>query len=459
MKKKLLFLSFILTMNMGFAQNAGNALDFDGTNDYVTASLPTVFTNVANNDISVEAWIKPKANNFCRILFAQYSSSSFISLSISSTNEVYFYINNTVGIKTSSTLALNQWTHVACTWNASTQLAKIYINGVEETTISGGSSSTGTDNMLSIGSRTDGFQYFTGELDEIRIWNTVRTACDIEAYKNTEFDTTQANLIAYYPFNQGIAGGTNTTVTSLNEINNNYNGTLQNFALSGSSSNWLTSSAVINLTNQYGIFGIDSITECFSYTWIDGNTYTTSNNTASYTITGGSTNGCDSIVYLDLTINTVDTSTSLSGSTITSNATSATYQWLDCDNAMSIIPSETGQNFTPTANGNYAVEVTENACIDTSACVSIINVNISKNSTENSVAIYPNPTKNSFTVDCKNFNNSIYYSVYSMDGRLVAEGQSRKNNFTIDLSKENKAIYFLRIMYDKQSSIYKIVKE
>jgi hypothetical protein len=39
-----------------------------------------------------------------------------------------------------------------------------------------------------------------------------------------------------------------------------------------------------------------------SYTWIDGNTYTSSNNTATYTLTNAV--GCDSVITLNLTINT-----------------------------------------------------------------------------------------------------------------------------------------------------------
>ena len=50
--------------------------------------------------------------------------------------------------------------------------------------------------------------------------------------------------------------------------------------------------------------GTDVITACDSYTWIDGNTYTASNNSALYTFAGGSVSGCDSTVILDLTITT-----------------------------------------------------------------------------------------------------------------------------------------------------------
>ena len=47
-------------------------------------------------------------------------------------------------------------------------------------------------------------------------------------------------------------------------------------------------------------FGVDTQTQCKSYTWIDGNTYTTNNNSAIFILTNSM--GCDSIVTLDLTI-------------------------------------------------------------------------------------------------------------------------------------------------------------
>ena len=52
----------------------------------------------------------------------------------------------------------------------------------------------------------------------------------------------------------------------------------------------------------------DVVNGCDSYTWIDGNTYTSSNNTATHTLINAA--GCDSVVTLDLTINN-----STSGST------------------------------------------------------------------------------------------------------------------------------------------------
>ena len=115
------------------------------------------------------------------------------------------------------------------------------------------------------------------------------------------------------------------------------------------------------------------IESCDSYTWIDGNTYTTSNNTATYTLV--SSLGCDSIVTLDLTITTVDAAVIvMSDSSLQAQLldSGTTYQWVDCNNNFAIISGETNSIFS-TQTGYYAVEVTINDCSAISDCYNIYN--------------------------------------------------------------------------------------
>jgi hypothetical protein len=56
----------------------------------------------------------------------------------------------------------------------------------------------------------------------------------------------------------------------------------------------------LHLTINYPSSGVDFQTTCDSLTWIDGNTYTSSTNTPTWTLSN--TTGCDSIVTLNLTI-------------------------------------------------------------------------------------------------------------------------------------------------------------
>ena len=62
------------------------------------------------------------------------------------------------------------------------------------------------------------------------------------------------------------------------------------------------------------------ITACDSYTWIDGITYTSSNNAATHTLTNAV--GCDSVVNLNLTINYTTTGTDVI-------STCDSYTWID----------------------------------------------------------------------------------------------------------------------------------
>jgi hypothetical protein len=114
----------------------------------------------------------------------------------------------------------------------------------------------------------------------------------------------------------------------------------------------------------------DVITACDSYTWLDGNTYTASNNTATYTITNAE--GCDSTITLDLTIWSAPEPTIIqNGSTLACTNFASGYQWLDCDANYNPIIGETGMTFTATQSGNYALEISFNDCSDISECFSI----------------------------------------------------------------------------------------
>ena len=71
-----------------------------------------------------------------------------------------------------------------------------------------------------------------------------RTQAQLVADMNSEFCVIPSNLVAYYRLNEGTAGGSNNGITSTVEDIANATGTLKNFALSGSASNWVTGSGI-----------------------------------------------------------------------------------------------------------------------------------------------------------------------------------------------------------------------
>ena len=220
--------------------------------------------------------------------------------------------------------------------------------------------------------------------------------------------------------------------------------------------NGCDSTLTTNLTINSAIVSSQTVTLCAGQSLTVGsNTYTA---TGIYTNTFTAISGCDSTVTTNLTVNNViDITTSLNGLTISANESSATYQWIDCDNANQPIASETNQNFTASSNGNYAVIVTQNSCSDTSACVNISTVGIKEVNSLTGIKLYPNPTNSSFTISGVELNTTI--AIYNAIGKLVKSIQSSDNNTTIELSEYSNGIYFIKIKNNKGESIQKLIKQ
>ena len=233
------------------------------------------------------------------------------------------------------------------------------------------------------------------------------------------------------------------------------------FNIVGGAENGCDSLVTLDLTIINSATGTDTRTECNSFTWIDGNNYTSSNNTATFNIVGGAANGCDSLVTLNLTINSVsDITTSINGITISANNSNATYAWLDCDNNYSPINGETNAAYTPTNNGNYAVELTENGCADTSACVAITTVGILENLFNEDFTIYPNPTDGIFSIRFNSPEEDITLKIMDASGKLI----DTKNYDQVDLIEyelsQPKGIYLIELSEgENQRSLIRLIKQ
>lgn len=366
MKKILFIVCFALSTYL-HAQTPGNALNFDGVNDMVVvSSTPVSFSNLATNSFTFEAWVNPSASAFQRIIFAQPSTTNFASMGTGAGNVIYFYViagGTTYSVATTGSIPQNQWTHVACRWTAGTLTPEVFFNGVLQPGAGGGGSSSGTNGLMVIGSRPGGAQYFNGSLDEVRVWDVARTNCQIQSNMNSEFTAPVPNLVAYYNFNQGIAGGNNAGLTTLIDINSAYNGTITNFGLNGATSNFIASSAVINNIGPSGVLtASSSATICANDTFLFGGNPLT--NSGVYIDTLATTNGCDSIVTLTLTAlpeNTYSFSaTSCNEYTFNSTLLTSTGIYYDT------VPSVNGCDSMITLN--LTINNTQNNTINISAC-------------------------------------------------------------------------------------------
>ncbi|AEA45329.1 T9SS type A sorting domain-containing protein [Fluviicola taffensis] len=214
------------------------------------------------------------------------------------------------------------------------------------------------------------------------------------------------------------------------------------------------------MTLNTAVTGTDTKTACGSYTWIDGNTYNASNNSAIFNIVGGAATGCDSLVTLDLTINNVsDITTSVSGIVISSNNTAASYQWLNCDNNYIPIVGETNQNFTATANGNYAVKLTENGCVDTSFCVSIATVSLMENDFGDALVVSPNPTEGNFSVNLGEKYYALKIDITDLNGKII-QTKEFDNSQVLNLNiQEPAGVYFVTITSAELRAVIRLIKK
>ncbi|WP_420317393.1 BspA family leucine-rich repeat surface protein [Ekhidna sp.] len=233
-----------------------NALNFDGTDDDVSVPHDPAL-NLVTGDFTMEAWVYwtgsgsntilskgdgngvPNADVF---VFARRSATSKLSLELVDGGSSMEWGDAL------SDIPLNTWTHVAVSFDNSTNTATFYQNGQFDGTHTFGfepSDNADTQPMY-IGRQgnTCNCNFWTGNLDEVRIWNTARTQQQIA---NNAYNTilSSGTLLASYDFNQGVPGGNNGTITSLPDLTPNLNnGTLQGpFALSGNTSNWVSSTA------------------------------------------------------------------------------------------------------------------------------------------------------------------------------------------------------------------------
>jgi gliding motility-associated-like protein len=218
-----------------------NALDFDGINDHVIIGDQIESFGA----LTQEAWVYWKGSS---AIYTEIFTKDLVSaFTITSGNRLHANFGNGsnwgAGVNSTTLIPLNTWTHVAVTRSAA-GVVKMYINGVLDVSTAILNLSGGNAAIRAIGAKPVGatnYGSFNGAIDELKVWNTERTAAQIQGGMNSELVGDGAGLVAYYNFNQGTAGGTNTGITTLNNLTPavNLSGTLTNLAGSGPTSNFV----------------------------------------------------------------------------------------------------------------------------------------------------------------------------------------------------------------------------
>ena len=237
------------------------ALDFDGTNDYVSLSDGSSLNFGSNQGFTVEAWVKTTENAGAIVSFRNSTNGEpVIYLSIgyngSSTNDgkvMALIRGNGGGLAEVVGGSVNDdtWHHVALTRNAGNTL-ELYLDGVSQGTDSvAGANDAITTDLRAVGAEeywiqqsftTADRRYLDGKIDEVAVWNVALDAADVTSLYNSgnglkasansgNYDNS-GDLVGYWKFNEGT-GSTLTDNTS-----NSNNGTLRYM---DNSSDWVTS--------------------------------------------------------------------------------------------------------------------------------------------------------------------------------------------------------------------------
>jgi len=164
---------------------SGQALSFDGVNDWVTVNDAAVLDVTR---VTIEAWVRPTTLSGWRSVVMKESPTGLAYA-------LYAYDNAprpagyvSIGgidreVLGTAAPALNAWTHLAITYDGANM--RIYVNGVQAASRAQTGNIAVTASPLRIGGNGPWGEYFAGQIDDVRIYNRALTAAEITSDMNT----------------------------------------------------------------------------------------------------------------------------------------------------------------------------------------------------------------------------------------------------------------------------------
>ncbi len=168
----------------------GGALSFDG-GDYVDAGNK-VGTNLdITNTITMEAWVYPRSTSGYRNIvnnfdFVSFGASKGYLLQIE--NGYFQIFLRNIGAKADAMPYLNKWVHIVATFDGTN--SKLYLDGVLKSTVALSPPLSQTTYNFAIGKSIEANgEYWSGSIDDVRIYNYARSADEIRLDYNAGLAT------------------------------------------------------------------------------------------------------------------------------------------------------------------------------------------------------------------------------------------------------------------------------
>jgi hypothetical protein len=179
----------------------------------------------------------------------------------------------------------------------------------------------------------------------------------------------------------------------------------------------------------------------------EGETFTVGNQTFNqsgiYQIVFPASNGCDSLVTTNLTVESLNAQISLVDNVYSAlNApVDATFQWLDCNLNFAPLIAEVDPSYIASSNGNFAVEMSNGNCRDTSNCLAFLSLDL-HTITSNQFKVYPIPADEILIIE-SGFSN-LPIRILDAQGRLIFETTSNSKRMEIDVRLFQSGLYFMQ---------------
>jgi hypothetical protein len=243
-------------------QKLENGLNFDGSNDQVAIPANAAFDLTAGG--TIEMWVQPSALSATPATLLGNRGAGGIRYSFDITTAGLGFRNNSARLTVANAFTNGTWYHLAFVYDGA--IVTAYVNGALAGTFSQAISTGITGQAITLGiGKTSGVDVepYAGNMDEVRIWNTQRTQTQIQNNMGISVNGAATGLVAVYGFNQGIANGANAgMLIAEDRTANNFHGSLVNFAVTGATSNWTSTTALalpVNLTYFAGARDNDKV--------------------------------------------------------------------------------------------------------------------------------------------------------------------------------------------------------
>lgn len=185
----------------------------DGSDDYISVADSSNKLSVGSGSHTVSAWVKTSTSANIIVYYA-LSGSSQEYMYVLSNGKVRYNVkddsaNELAGGSFDSTSTVNNgaWHLVTGVWDTANNIAYIYIDGKQDASTTSGASSIGTSATTGtkyIGRTPGGSSYFTGSMDEVRVYNRALSASDV-----SQLYSFAPGPIGYWKFDEGSGGSVN----------------------------------------------------------------------------------------------------------------------------------------------------------------------------------------------------------------------------------------------------------